>query len=101
MVAVSLSVWKSKCDQLSNRDTRTAFPGWVETLEALVDLYLEKKDPIQKAERVLKKENNANACVPRRATGVIRSGFIPAKTKHQVNLRDGSRCLLAPGREKS
>jgi hypothetical protein len=55
-----------------------------EALEASVDLYLEKKDPVKKAERFLVRENNADACVARHVSGVIRSGIIPAKTKHQV-----------------
>jgi 5-methylcytosine-specific restriction endonuclease McrA len=63
-----------------------------ETLEALVDLYLEKKDPVKKAERVLKRD--ADACVARHVTQVSQSdtGQIPAKTKHQVTLRDGRQC---------
>jgi 5-methylcytosine-specific restriction endonuclease McrA len=63
-----------------------------ETLEALVDLYLEKKDPVKKAERVLKRD--ADACVARHANQADQSdtGPIPAKTEHQVNLRDGGRC---------
>jgi 5-methylcytosine-specific restriction endonuclease McrA len=63
-----------------------------EALEALVDLYLEKKDPIKKAERVLK--SDADACVARHADRAAQSGnrSIPAKTKHQVTLRDGGQC---------
>jgi 5-methylcytosine-specific restriction endonuclease McrA len=63
-----------------------------ETLEALVDLYLEKKDPVKKAERVLKRD--ADACVARHVTQVSQSdtGQIPAKTKYQVTLRDGRQC---------
>jgi hypothetical protein len=65
-----------------------------ETLEALVDLYLEKKDPLKKAERVLAKENNADACVVRHVNRLNQSDThtVPAKIKHQVNLRDGGRC---------
>jgi hypothetical protein len=63
-----------------------------ETLEALVDLYLEKKDPVKKAERVLKRD--ADACVARHVDRVDQSdnGPIPAKTKHQVTFRDGCQC---------
>jgi 5-methylcytosine-specific restriction endonuclease McrA len=63
-----------------------------EALEALADLYLEKKDPVKKAERVLKRD--ADACVARHADRIEQSDtrLIPAKTKHQVSLRDGAQC---------
>jgi 5-methylcytosine-specific restriction endonuclease McrA len=63
-----------------------------ETLETLVDLYLEKKDPVKKAERVLNRD--ADACVARHADQVKQpdTRSIPAKIKHQVQLRDGGQC---------
>jgi hypothetical protein len=45
-----------------------------EALEVLADLYLEKKDPVKKAERVLaKKEDDADACVVRRVDPLHRT----------------------------
>jgi hypothetical protein len=71
-----------------------------EALEALVDLYLEKKDPIKKAERVLKRD--ADACVARHADRVEQSDTrsIPAKIKHQATFRDGGRCTHTEGEKR-
>jgi 5-methylcytosine-specific restriction endonuclease McrA len=71
-----------------------------ETLEALVDLYLEKKDPVKKADRALKRD--ADACVARHANQADQSdtGPIPAKTKHQATFRDGGQCTHTDGRKR-
>ena len=57
-----------------------------DTLETLLDVYLEAKDPVKRAERVVKRkkvatENNAENPEP-----------IPVVVRHQVQLRDGGRC---------
>ena len=71
-----------------------------ETLEAMLDVYLQSKDPIKRAERVLKRktnpiENNAPACVTgqveRREAGKRKP--IPAVIRHQALLRDEGRCV--------
>lgn len=69
-----------------------------ETLGALLDLYLEAKDPVKKADRVLKKmaqtQKNSNddapACVPGHVTG--NRPHLPAQIRHEVTLRDDGRC---------
>ena len=58
-----------------------------ETLKAVFQVYLEVKDPVRRAERVLSKKLHA----PVRVNQVIRSG-IPAREKHQVIARDGGQC---------
>jgi hypothetical protein len=53
------------------------------TLEALLDNYLQKNDPVIKAERLAKEPSNQ--CVPGTRS-------LAAQTKHQVNLRDQGQC---------
>ena len=58
-----------------------------ETLDGVLDVYLEAKDPVRRAERVLgRRGDNAPACV----TGHV--GVVPALVRHQVILRDLRRC---------
>ena len=76
---------------------RTANPvSLEETLAALLDVYLESKDPVKRAERVLKrKTDNAAASVTGHTNRVNESGnreAIPAIVRHQIQLRDGGRC---------
>jgi hypothetical protein len=58
-----------------------------ETLEAALDFYLKHKDPVEKAERVLGKQQ----CV-RTVPVNARTTTIPAVLQHQVNLRDRGKC---------
>jgi 5-methylcytosine-specific restriction endonuclease McrA len=57
-------------------------------LEELLDVYLEKKDPVKKAERTYLRQVRPSTAVK----------TMPAKVKHQVNLRDRGKCQ-APGCE--
>ena len=76
-----------------------------ECLEVLTQHYLEKKDPVKKAQRqktrgrlkssVLDVENNAPTSVSGRQVGKSKKkkrNPIPAKIKHQVQLRDKGYC---------
>ena len=56
-----------------------------ETLEVLASLYLEKKDPLERARRVLKKKALVDA--PASVTG-----HVPAGILHRVRVRDLNRC---------
>ena len=79
---------------------RTARPVSIEeALEAMLDVYLESKDPVKRAERMMKRkmktiENNAPACV----TGHVdrhesrNRDPIPVVVRHQANLRDEGQC---------
>jgi 5-methylcytosine-specific restriction endonuclease McrA len=55
-----------------------------ETLDALADSFLEKHDPVRKAERVAKK------IIPQQVSKPV--GTIPARVRHEVNRRDGGQC---------
>lgn len=61
-----------------------------DTLKAMAILYLEKKDPVAKANRVLKKKE----LFLRRVPGAVHSGRppIPAKVRHEVIKRDDGQC---------
>ncbi len=69
-------------------------------LEELLDFYLEKKDPIKKAERVLEKRPKRRNGLEAKSESVSISPCpgrvvrrnIPVATKHQVLLRDQGRC---------
>jgi hypothetical protein len=63
--------------------------NWEETVEALANLYLEKKDPVRKAERVLVKKEKSVQQFSR-----IVSRTIPAHILHQVNTRDKGQCQI-------
>lgn len=77
---------------------RTARAARIEqVLEVLLDLYLESKDPIKRAERVMKRKaahDDALACVTGHVEGTlpVNGGPIPAHVRHQVQLRDGGQC---------
>lgn len=70
------------------------------TLETLLDVYLESKDPLKRAEREMKRKSiepisNAPASVTGHANRVNTSenrAMIPAIVRHQVHLRDMGRC---------
>jgi 5-methylcytosine-specific restriction endonuclease McrA len=55
-----------------------------EGLEALADLFLEKHDPVKRAERAVKKPVKQLVSKP--------VGVIPARVRHEVNLRDRGQC---------
>lgn len=66
-----------------------------EAIEVMTEVYLESKDPIERAERVMKRRteisvNDADACVT--VTCPAPHEAIPAIQRHQVQLRDGGRC---------
>ena len=70
-----------------------------EAFEVLLEVYLESKDPIKRAERVMKRkmkavENNTPACVTGHAerNGPENREAIPATLRHQALLRDDGRC---------
>jgi len=87
-------------DLESQRKGRTV--SLEETLEATIEVYLESKDPIKRAERVMKRlaqkkatmtrKNDAPACVTVTHEGLENLDPIPAIRRHQVRLRDGGRC---------
>jgi 5-methylcytosine-specific restriction endonuclease McrA len=61
-----------------------------ETLEAVFHVYLDVKDPVKRADRILFKKLHA----PGRTNRVIHSGkkAIPAREKHRATLRDQGQC---------
>ena len=68
-----------------------------ETLAALLEVYLEVKDPVRRADRILKKESvKVSEHVARHAeeesTRPAHSAPIPTTTKHRVTKRDQGRC---------
>lgn len=68
-----------------------------DTLETLLEVYLETKDPVKRAERVLKRKaaNDASASVTGHVNRVKASENrerVPAAIRNQVLLRDGGRC---------
>ena len=68
--------------------------GFEETLDALVDIYLESKDPVKRAARVLKRKTEVEP-VTGQVNRLESSGNrepIPAEIRHLVQLRDGGRC---------
>lgn len=67
-----------------------------ESLEAMAELFLEKNDPVRKAERVLKKKSSS--AVTGRNTQVASSDIsnhmpIPSIVQHRVRLRDQGQCV--------
>lgn len=89
---------KEKLERVRDLESqRTAMPVSIEeTLDVLLDVYLESKDPVKRAERVLKKKGiNASASVTGHANRVDLSEnrqLIPSSIRHQVQLRDGGQC---------
>ena len=91
---------KEKLERVRDLESqRTARPVSIEeTLGALLDVYLESKDPISRAKRVMKRKtkspgNNASACVTGHAErGGVNREAIPAVIRHQVLLRDSGQC---------
>jgi hypothetical protein len=76
---------KRICDLLSQKLRRPV--NQEEAMDYLADGFLEKEDPIQKAER--------NKLCAHTEPKKIRPGrFTPASTKHAVNLRDRGRCVF-------
>lgn len=110
-------------DLVSTRKKKPA--NLEETLEVLLELYLEKEDPVRKAERVKEKqikkeseieiknliqpENQDRARCPavnrakdkpvtaQSSLPVKNSRYIPAKLKHEITLRDQARCTHETG----
>ncbi len=87
-----------------------------QAIEAMVEVFLQSKDPVEKAKRALQrneKKTAANGGHPaahsenskaKRATAPTLRGNdrnIPASVKHQVQLRDGGQCRhVLPGGER-
>jgi 5-methylcytosine-specific restriction endonuclease McrA len=71
-----------------------------ETLQALLQVYLEVKDPVKRAERVLKRAmaKPEKQLVSRRVAS-RRDGRepIPSATRHRIAIRDGGRCTHIEG----
>jgi len=74
---------KRLCDLLSQKTQRAV--SMEEALETVIDGYLEKKDPIKKAERNLCSDT-IETPKPGRATS--------AQVVHAVNLRDQTQCVF-------
>jgi len=79
-------------DIVSQRDSRPA--SLEDALKAMTTLYLEKKDPVERAKRVLPKKKSSpqrrvtTAKLPERRTA------IPAIVKHEVIKRDNGQCTF-------
>lgn len=69
---------------------RKAAVSLEQTLEAMTTLYLEREDPIQKAQRNISKEYGQQ--VLRQEKSKHERSAIPAKIKHQIIARDRGRC---------
>jgi HNH endonuclease len=76
---------KRICDLLSQRLRRPV--NQEEAMDYLADGFLEKEDPIQKAER-------NKLCVHTKPEKIRPGRFTSASTKHAVNLRDRGRCVF-------
>jgi 5-methylcytosine-specific restriction endonuclease McrA len=95
-VGISKSL-QEKLDRVRDLESqRTARAASLEdTLEALTEVYLETKDPMKRAERVMKRKseapkNDADACVTVTHAGSRKP--IPAIIRHRIQLRDGGQC---------
>ncbi|MEK6580393.1 MAG: HNH endonuclease [Bdellovibrionota bacterium] len=78
-------------DLVSQSDRK--FSSLEETLEAMTETFLEKKDPLRKAQRAQAKTSDAAA--PKTCTVQVEKGgrmSIPAAIRHQVLFRDQGRC---------
>jgi hypothetical protein len=69
-----------------------------ETLEAMAVVYLEKKDPLQRAHRAAERKSGhaAGACVTGQASEAkssVNREPIPAAILHQARLRDQGQCV--------
>jgi hypothetical protein len=62
-----------------------------ESIDAMADAFLEKHDPIQKAERLLARKVGLEKAEP--IDGSVHRRKLPAKSIHVVNLRDQGRCV--------
>jgi len=60
-----------------------------EVFEALLDTYLKKNDPIQRAKRTFLRKGTLRH---QPSTSKLGRHSIPAKIRHEVNLRDENRC---------
>jgi hypothetical protein len=83
---VTLEQFKKVQDLESKRKARAV--DLEETLQALITMYLEVKDPLKRAERVLKREKPEKELVLRR----VGRTPIRAIELHRVVLRDQGRC---------
>ena len=71
-----------------------------ETLESLLDLYLERKDPVLKAKRNNHKPHKPQP-INRNLTSLTRvRRALPAKVLHQIHLRDQRRCQFKDEQNK-
>jgi 5-methylcytosine-specific restriction endonuclease McrA len=77
-------------DLESQRTGRAA--SMEETLEAMVDIYLEVKDPVKRAERILKRGGRQPVTGQVGSKSSENHSPIPAAIRHQIQLRDGGRC---------
>lgn len=92
-----LEKWERARSILSKKEGRVI--NLEETLEGIVDIFLLKDDPVEKAKRsALRSEPAAKPNVASQPADFSRDGRkpIPAKVKHEVNLRDGGNCTV-PG----
>ena len=65
----------------------------VEALEAALDFYLERHDPVKKAERAAEKPRNLARAKPA-AKKALKRVALRARENHQINLRDRGECQL-------
>jgi len=78
-----------RVQNLESRRTSKA-ACWNDTLAAMATLYLERHDPVKKAERA-----QARKTTPTLSQGKVSAGrYIPAKVAHQVSLRDRGQCTF-------
>ena len=69
--------------------------SYQETLGAAVNLYLERKDPIVKAERASLRTSKCQADVPPRVSvGYQKRTPIPANIRHKIWMRDQGQCAF-------
>jgi 5-methylcytosine-specific restriction endonuclease McrA len=62
------------------------------TLRALIELYVEKKDPVEKAKRAEQRESRSNSRQPVPGQENPNPRFIPAKLEHAILLRGQGQC---------
>jgi hypothetical protein len=96
-VSEKLMLKLRRCQDLESQRQKKSI-NLEECLEALTQLYLEKKDPIKKAQRQMAKGKLQEEPVPQSqpilsvSDRSTRRTRLPAKVKHQVQLRDHGQC---------
>ena len=69
-----------------------------DSIDAMANAFLEKHDPVQRAERLLARKARPQKSEP--SNGSTRQRKLPSKSIHAVNLRDKGRCVYVDSKGK-